>query len=136
MIILQLEITWEDGEDALMGIYTKDLKDGKGIRMRTERQEYPNKRFDVAIEEKLNALHSIEEIKLHLYVSHWRELMRLLPVLFNALRLKIFPGLERNAVNNMQRVHQLNPQRSSPHSLNPSCPSPYRPATSRASKTS
>jgi hypothetical protein len=56
MIILQLEITWEDGEDALMGIYTKDLKDGKGIRIRTERQEYPNKRFDVAIEEKLNAL--------------------------------------------------------------------------------
>jgi hypothetical protein len=41
-----------------MRIYTKDLKDGKGIRIRTERQEYPNKRFDEAIEEKLNALHS------------------------------------------------------------------------------
>ena len=39
-----------------MRIYTKDLKDGKGIRIRTERQEYPNKRFDVTIEEKLNAL--------------------------------------------------------------------------------
>jgi hypothetical protein len=49
------EVTWEDGENALMRIYTKDLKDGKGIRIRTERQEYPNKRFDEAIEEKLNA---------------------------------------------------------------------------------
>jgi hypothetical protein len=36
--------------------YTKHLKDGKGIRIRKERQEYPNKRFDEAIEEKLNAL--------------------------------------------------------------------------------
>jgi hypothetical protein len=54
----EFEVTWEDGENALMRIYTKDLKDGKGIRIRTERQEYPNKRFDVAIEEKLNALES------------------------------------------------------------------------------
>jgi hypothetical protein len=54
----EFEVTWEDGENALMRIYTKDLKDGKGIRIRTERQEYPNKRFDVAIEEKLNALGS------------------------------------------------------------------------------
>jgi hypothetical protein len=52
----EFEVTWEDGENALMRIYTKDLKDGKGIRIRTERQEYPNKRFDVAIEEKLTAL--------------------------------------------------------------------------------
>jgi hypothetical protein len=52
----EFEVTWEDGEDTLMRVYTKDLKDGKGIRIRTERQEYPNKRFDVAIEDKLNAL--------------------------------------------------------------------------------
>ncbi len=44
------EITWEDGEDALMRIYTKDLKDGKGIRIRTERQEYPKKSFDEAMD--------------------------------------------------------------------------------------
>jgi hypothetical protein len=54
----EFEVTWEDGENALMRIYTKDLKDGKGIRIRTERQEYPNKRFDEAIEEKLNTLGS------------------------------------------------------------------------------
>ena len=52
----EVEVTWKDGENALMRKYTKDLKDGNGIRIRTERQEYPNKRFDVAIEEKLNAL--------------------------------------------------------------------------------
>jgi hypothetical protein len=54
----EFEVTWEDGENALMRIYTKDLKDGKGIRIRTERQEYPNKRFDEAIKEKMNALGS------------------------------------------------------------------------------
>jgi hypothetical protein len=32
------------------------MKDGNGIRIRKERQEYPNKRLDAAIEEKLNAL--------------------------------------------------------------------------------
>ncbi len=53
----EFEVAWEDGENALMRIYTKDLKDGKGIRIRTERQEYSNKRFE-AIEEKLNALGS------------------------------------------------------------------------------
>jgi hypothetical protein len=30
----KFEMTWEDGESALMRIYTKDLKDGKGIRIR------------------------------------------------------------------------------------------------------
>ena len=50
------EITWEDGEDALMRIYTKDLKDGKGIRIRTERQEYPKKSFDEAMDEKLSVV--------------------------------------------------------------------------------
>ena len=54
----KFEVTWEDGENALVRIYTKDLRDGKGIRIRTECQEYPNKRFDVAIEERLNALGS------------------------------------------------------------------------------
>jgi hypothetical protein len=44
------EITWEDAESALMRVYTKDLKDGKGIRIRTERQEYPKKRFDEAMD--------------------------------------------------------------------------------------
>ena len=48
------EITWEDGENALMRIYTKDMKGG--TRIRKERQEYPNKRFDEAINEKLQAL--------------------------------------------------------------------------------
>jgi hypothetical protein len=52
----RFECTWEQGKNALICIYTKDLKDGKGIRIRTERQEYPYKRFDIAIEEKLNAL--------------------------------------------------------------------------------
>ena len=35
-----------------MRIYTKDLKT-EGTRIRRERQEYPNKRFDEAIDEKL-----------------------------------------------------------------------------------
>jgi hypothetical protein len=48
------EIAWEDGENALMRIYTKDMKGG--TRIRKERQEYPNKRFDEAINEKLQAL--------------------------------------------------------------------------------
>ena len=50
----EFEMTWEDGEDALMRKYTKDLKGGKGIRIRTERQEYPKKSFDEAMDEKLN----------------------------------------------------------------------------------
>ena len=48
----EFEITWEDGENALMRIYTKDLKT-EGTRIRRERQEYPDKRFDEAINEKL-----------------------------------------------------------------------------------
>ena len=47
----KFEITWEDGENALMHIYTRDLNGG--TRIRRERQEYPNKRFDEAINEKL-----------------------------------------------------------------------------------
>ena len=48
----KFEVAWEDGQNALFRIYTKDLKAG-GTRIRRERQEYPNKRFDEAIEEKL-----------------------------------------------------------------------------------
>jgi hypothetical protein len=47
----KFEATWEDGQNALFRIYTKDLN-GE-TRIRKERQEYPNKRFDEAIEEKL-----------------------------------------------------------------------------------
>jgi hypothetical protein len=47
----KFEIAWEDGENALMRIYTKDLNDM--TRIRRERQEYPNKRFDEAMDEKL-----------------------------------------------------------------------------------
>jgi hypothetical protein len=47
----KFEVAWEDGENSLMRIYTKDLNEG--IRIRRERQEYPNKRFDEAIDEKL-----------------------------------------------------------------------------------
>jgi hypothetical protein len=54
----RFECTWEQGKNALIRIYTKDMKGDKGIRIRTERQEYPNKRFDEAIEEKMNALGS------------------------------------------------------------------------------
>ncbi|MGA7898621.1 MAG: hypothetical protein WCA39_07125 [Nitrososphaeraceae archaeon] len=40
--------------NTLIRIYTKDPNEG--IRIRRERQEYPNKRFDEAIEEKLRIL--------------------------------------------------------------------------------
>ena len=47
----EFEVAWEDGQNALMRIYTKDLN---GVtKIRRERQEYPNKRFDEAIDEKL-----------------------------------------------------------------------------------
>jgi hypothetical protein len=47
----KFEMTWEDGQNALFRIYTKDLN---GVtKIRKERQEYPNKRFDEAIDEKL-----------------------------------------------------------------------------------
>jgi hypothetical protein len=47
----EFEVAWEYGENELMRIYTKDLN---GItKIRRERQEYPNKRFDEAIDEKL-----------------------------------------------------------------------------------
>jgi hypothetical protein len=49
----KFEMTWEDGEHALLRIYSKDMKDG--IRIRKERQEYPGVRLDAAIHEKLGA---------------------------------------------------------------------------------
>ena len=48
----KFEVAWEDGQNVLFRIYTKDLNAG-GTRIRRERQEYPNKRFDDAISEKL-----------------------------------------------------------------------------------
>jgi hypothetical protein len=53
----KFEMTWEDGEHALLRIYSKDMKEGNGIRIRKERQEYPGVRLDVAIQEKLRAPH-------------------------------------------------------------------------------
>jgi hypothetical protein len=49
----KFEVTWEVAENVLVRAYTKDLKE-KGTRIRLERQEYPNKTFVDAIEEKLN----------------------------------------------------------------------------------
>jgi len=46
-------VTWDVGENALVRAYTKDMKE-KGTRVRLERQEYPNKNFADAVEEKLN----------------------------------------------------------------------------------
>ena len=45
----KFEMTWEDGEHALLRIYSKDMKEGNGIRIRRERQEYPGVRLDVAM---------------------------------------------------------------------------------------
>jgi hypothetical protein len=50
----KFELTWEVAENVLVRVYTKDLKE-KGTRIRLERQEYPNKTFTEAVEEKLNA---------------------------------------------------------------------------------
>jgi hypothetical protein len=51
----KFEMTWEDGEHALLRIYSKDMKEGNGIRIRIrkERQEYPGVRLDAAIHEKV-----------------------------------------------------------------------------------
>jgi hypothetical protein len=47
----EFEVAWEDGQNALFRIYSKDLN---GVtKIRRERQEYPNKRFNEAIDEKL-----------------------------------------------------------------------------------
>ena len=50
----EFEVAWQDGQNALFRTYTKDLN---GVtRIRKERQEYPNKRFDDALNEKMDTL--------------------------------------------------------------------------------
>ena len=51
----KFEVAWGDGENVLLRIYTKDLKTEE-TRIRRECQEYPNKRFDEAIDEKLSVV--------------------------------------------------------------------------------
>lgn len=50
--------TWEVGQNALIRAYSKDMKE-QGRTIRFERQEYPNKSFVDAIEEKLQNESSI-----------------------------------------------------------------------------
>lgn len=50
----KFEMTWEDGEHTLLRIYSKDMKEGNGFRIRRGRQEYPGVRLDAAIHEKLH----------------------------------------------------------------------------------
>ena len=50
----RFDIAYADAEGILSRIYSKQWKDGK-ISRRIERQEYPNKELDEAIEDKLNA---------------------------------------------------------------------------------
>ncbi len=45
-------VSWEVGQNALIRAYAKDMKE-QGTKVRLERQEYPNKTFEEAIEEKL-----------------------------------------------------------------------------------
>ena len=46
----KFEVAWEDEQMPFFRIYTKDLN---GVtKIRRERQEYPNKRFDEAIDGK------------------------------------------------------------------------------------
>ncbi len=58
----KFEMTWEDGEHALVRIYTKDMKEGNGIKIRKERQEYPDIRLDAAINEKLHTIGRYDQI--------------------------------------------------------------------------
>ena len=53
----KFSITYSDAQGILLRLYTKQMKDGK-IRIRPEKQEYPNKELDKAIEAKLNANNS------------------------------------------------------------------------------
>jgi hypothetical protein len=53
----RFEVVWELGQEALIRAYTKDFEK-KGTRIRLERQEYPNKTFAEALEEKLNGGHA------------------------------------------------------------------------------
>ena len=48
----KFSVTWELGQNALIRAYSKDMKE-QDRTIRLERQEYPNKSFGDAIEEKL-----------------------------------------------------------------------------------
>lgn len=48
--------TWEIGQNALLRAYSKDMRE-QGRKIRLERQEYPNKDFADAIEEKFHNQH-------------------------------------------------------------------------------
>ena len=53
--------SWKVAENALIAFYSKVWKDGK-CRVRGERQEYPRKPLDEALDEKLNLIGSVNEI--------------------------------------------------------------------------
>jgi len=53
--------SWKVAENALIAFYSKVWKDGKR-RIRGERQEYPGKPLDEALDEKLNLIGGINEI--------------------------------------------------------------------------
>jgi hypothetical protein len=48
----KFEMTWEDGENAMIRLYSKSMNSKTIIRK--ERQEYPNVTFEQAMEEKLS----------------------------------------------------------------------------------
>jgi hypothetical protein len=49
----KFSVTWENGQNALVRVYTKRMRN-KRTRIRTERQECPNKSLKQIAEEKLN----------------------------------------------------------------------------------
>jgi hypothetical protein len=51
----KFKVAWEDGQNVLFRIYAKEIHAKRTI-IRRECQEYPNKRFDEAIDEKLTTL--------------------------------------------------------------------------------
>jgi hypothetical protein len=53
--------SWKVAENALIAFYSKVWKDGK-CRIRGERQEYPRKPLNEALDEKLNLIGSVNEI--------------------------------------------------------------------------
>jgi hypothetical protein len=54
-------VSWKVAENALIAFYSKVWKDGK-CRVRGERQEYPRKPLDEALDEKLNLIGGVKEI--------------------------------------------------------------------------
>jgi hypothetical protein len=49
----KFEMTWEEGKNAMIRIYSKDMKGAYKTRIRMERQECPNKTFEKAMKVKL-----------------------------------------------------------------------------------